>query len=291
MAVMPGETVEIDGQSVQDRNAMIPIFGGPLETLNAKFYLAADDGAYKSALRCMTEAVYYEAANEFSQGKRAVAQVILNRMRHAAYPNSVCGVVYEGANRRVCQFSFTCDGSLLRKPMAPQWAESRAVAQAALAGQTEKSVGTSTHYHADYVLPNWAYKLAKVQVIGTHIFYRFHGRVGSSQAFGQRWSGFESIPSLDFSKMRQAIELAGSDALNSGEILPGVPIIRDMTDRRADSDVGGRIDPSKQWRLSIPDPVTASAGYQAKLEQQNSAQSKALDQLAELDAKKIGADQ
>src|SRR3546814_8987348 len=80
---------------------------------------------YASAHRCLTQAIYYEAANEPLKGKRAVAQVVLNRLRHPAYPNSVCGVVYEGVNDPVCQFSFTCDGSLLRQPMARQWNESR----------------------------------------------------------------------------------------------------------------------------------------------------------------------
>jgi spore germination cell wall hydrolase CwlJ-like protein len=69
----------------------------------------------------MTQAVYYEAAYEPLQGRRAVAQVVLNRVRHPAFPNSVCGVVYQGSNQRVCQFSFTCDGSLNRKPSAAAW--------------------------------------------------------------------------------------------------------------------------------------------------------------------------
>src|SRR3546814_6638838 len=133
---------------------------------------------YASAHRCLTQAIYYESANEPLKGKRAVAQVVLNRLRHPAYPNSVCGVVYEGVNDPVCQFSFTCDGSLLRQPMARQWNESRRVAAEALAGTVEPSVGSATHYHADYVLPRWAYTLAKIEKIGVHVFYRFPGRAG-----------------------------------------------------------------------------------------------------------------
>src|SRR5207253_7963289 len=115
-----------------------------------------------TALRCLTQAIYYEAANEPETGKRAVAQVVINRMRHPAYPKSVCGVVYEGANAAVCQFSFTCDGALLRAPAQRQWAESRAVAEAALAGNVLPEVGSATNYHADYVLPRWAFTLGKI---------------------------------------------------------------------------------------------------------------------------------
>jgi len=67
------------------------------------------------SIDCLADAIYYEAGNEPVEGQRAVAQVVLNRVRHPAYPNSVCGVVYQGAARRTgCQFSFVCDGSLAR---------------------------------------------------------------------------------------------------------------------------------------------------------------------------------
>ncbi|WP_398286925.1 cell wall hydrolase [Sphingomonas daechungensis] len=63
----------------------------------------------------MTSAVYYEAGQESLDGQRAVAQVVLNRVRHPAFPANVCGVVYEGSTRATgCQFTFTCDGSLMR---------------------------------------------------------------------------------------------------------------------------------------------------------------------------------
>ena len=137
------------GDAAKERNELIPVSSLALEAPGGFSGIGSADPARATALRCLTQAIYYEAANEPLQGKRAVAQVVLNRMRHPAYPNSVCGVVYEGSNRPVCQFSFTCDGSLLRKPMAARWAESQGVAQAALDGATEPSVGTATHYHAD----------------------------------------------------------------------------------------------------------------------------------------------
>jgi spore germination cell wall hydrolase CwlJ-like protein len=82
---------------------------------------------------------------------------VLNRMRHPGYPASICGVVYQGADRTTgCQFTFTCDGSLLRTPLASLWARSRKIAEDALSGRVYAPIGHATHYHADYVLPYWA---------------------------------------------------------------------------------------------------------------------------------------
>ena len=126
-----------------------------------------------------------------------MAQVILNRVTHPAYPSSVCGVIYQGFADPVCQFSYTCDGSLARRPMASLWRQSREVAAAALGGYVERSVGSATHYHADYVVPYWAYRLEKVRVEGRHIFYRFPGSAGRSASFVARWNGRESKPAFN----------------------------------------------------------------------------------------------
>ncbi len=151
-----------------------------------------DDGA--RALQCLTQAVYYEAAREPLEGQQAVAQVILNRMRHPAYPKSVCGVVYQGSQRATgCQFTFTCDGSLTRAPQPALWGRAQGVARKALAGFVLKDVGTATHYHADYVAPYWAASLIKLKQVGAHIFYRWTGPSGEPGAFRGRYAGGEAI--------------------------------------------------------------------------------------------------
>lgn len=143
------------------------------------------------ALDCMTQAIYYEAANEPENGKRAVAQVVLNRVRHPAFPNSVCGVVYQGSHLTTgCQFTFTCDGSLARVPAPRQWAEARRIAAEALAGEVYRPIGDATFYHATYVSPDWR-GLDRIEQIGLHIFYRFHGRFGDTSAFSDRYGGYE----------------------------------------------------------------------------------------------------
>ena len=254
------------GDTARERNALIPVSKLPVEKPGGLFGIPTGMAAYETALRCLSQAIYYEAANEPLAGKRAVAQVVLNRLRHPAYPNSVCGVVYEGSNKAVCQFSFTCDGSLLRAPVGPRWRESQLVAEAALAGQTEPSVGTATHYHADYVLPRWAFTLAKIEKIGAHIFYRFPGGWGRASAFSDRWSGHEYIPQLDYARLRAALD--GRMAASSVAFVPGLTVEPHVTDRHASNDIGGRIDTTKQWRLTIPDPVQVSRGYQSTVAEQ-----------------------
>jgi hypothetical protein len=125
------------------------------------------------ALDCLTAAVYYEAANEPRESQEGVAQVVLNRVRHPAYPKSVCGVVFQGSERDTgCQFSFTCDGSMARNPARWAWTQSRDVAEKALDGYVMPGVGSATHYHANYVMPYWGASLVKVAQYGLHIFYR-----------------------------------------------------------------------------------------------------------------------
>ncbi len=135
-------------------------------------------------LECLTQAAYYEARGEGSDGMRAVVQVVLNRARHGAFPNSVCGVVFQGSGRRIgCQFSFTCDGSLRGRPNQAAWNRARDIASAALSGAVYAGVGNATHFHTTAVAPRWRNSLVRVNQVGNHVFYRFGGRAGSSTAF------------------------------------------------------------------------------------------------------------
>ena len=170
-------------------------FSGRPDSPASPFKLDANAGTRDRALECLTQAVYYEAATEGADGQRAVAQIVLNRMRHPAYPASVCGVVYQGSERATgCQFTFTCDGSLVRVPVQSLWKQARKIATEALAGKVFARVGHATHYHADYVLPYWADSLDKSVQIGRHIFYRLKSGLGASGAFRQRYAGVEPPP-------------------------------------------------------------------------------------------------
>jgi spore germination cell wall hydrolase CwlJ-like protein len=160
----------------------------------ARAMLPAGSGLDRArALQCMTTAIYYEAAREPDDGQRAVAQVVLNRVAHPAFPKTVCGVVYQGSERPGCQFSFACDGALARAPMATYWLRARRVAEAALAGYVYTPVGLATHYHTSAVHPGWADAMTFIGTIGAHRFYRWSGSAGLPRAFNATYAGGEPI--------------------------------------------------------------------------------------------------
>ena len=146
------------------------------------------------ALECLTAALYYEAASEPDAGQSAVAQVILNRVRHPAFPASVCGVVYQGSERSGCQFSFACDGAMARMPSRTAWARAARNAAMALAGYVYTPVGLATHYHTYAVTPVWNRSLVMTDVVGAHLFHRWKGYWGTSAAFSAPYRGGEPVP-------------------------------------------------------------------------------------------------
>ena len=151
-----------------------------------------DPAARERALECLTQAVYYEARSESEDGQRAVAQVVLNRVRHRAYPNSVCGVVYQGSERSTgCQFTFTCDGSTYGEIEPYAWDRARRIAAAALGGAVYRPVGLATNYHTTAIEPYWAPSLVPQTIVGAHIFYRRPGGGGRLDAFNQTPAGDE----------------------------------------------------------------------------------------------------
>ena len=203
---------QVDPKDALRINSEIPIASGPNPPA-APFSMGKASAATRErALDCLTAAIYYEAARESPDGQRAVAQVVLNRVRHPAFPSSVCSVVYQGSTLPTgCQFTFTCDGSLLRPPERSYWQRAKAIAAAALAGAVFQPVGMATHYHANYVVPVWAPNLVKDAAIGAHYFYRWKGNWGTPAAFTQHYSGVEA--DMDSLKRAALAALAARQAL------------------------------------------------------------------------------
>ena len=159
------------------------------------FFVKAGTSDYSRALQCLTDAIYYEAALEPDVGQEAVAQVILNRVRHPSYPNNVCGVVYQGSERwSGCQFSYSCDGSMARGRQPLYWNRAHDVATRALNGSVYAPAGLATHYHTTEVHPYWAPSLHFIGTIGAHRFYRFRGQAGTAPAFQRAYAGGEPLP-------------------------------------------------------------------------------------------------
>ena len=198
------------GLEAQRINAATPA-SGLLRPARPFVFRPASAADRQRALRCLTQGIYYEAALEPTEGQEAVAQVILNRVRDLNYPNSICGVVFEGADRTTgCQFSFTCMGALAQAPVGWAWKRSQIVAERMLSGHVATKVGTATHYHADYVHPWWATTLNKLTQIGAHIFYRWKGMSGETSAFRQAYSGRE--PVIDEARLsRPRLQLVATD--------------------------------------------------------------------------------
>ena len=158
------------------------------------FYLhAASPAEADRAVRCLTDAIYYEAANEPQEGQRAVAQVVVNRVRDPHFPKSVCGVVYEGWQRSTgCQFSFVCDGSIRRRHADQAlWNRLKPLAKDALNGYVVPEVGSATHYYAQYVRPNWVGTVSQITQIGAHIFCSWKGHAGFVSALTASYAGDE----------------------------------------------------------------------------------------------------
>lgn len=170
-----GSYLEAEGQGLRfglQQYSFRP--GSDSETVAARF--GHDRGAAQAKrradLECMTQAVYYEARGESARGQAAVAQVVMNRVKHPAFPKSVCAVVYQGVGR-VCQFSFACDGSMTKRREPLAWNRARDVAARALSGALRAEIGSATHFHTTAVSPAWAPQMLRVANVGAHVFYRF----------------------------------------------------------------------------------------------------------------------
>jgi spore germination cell wall hydrolase CwlJ-like protein len=189
--IEPVKFVDVAPEDAVKINAAVPFSTDPNPAARPfKLAVGADDQA--RSVDCLAAAAYYEAATEGDDGMRAVAQVVINRLRHPAFPKTICGVVFQGSERATgCQFTFTCDGSLARTPSIAGWKRAREIASAALKGKVFKPVGYSTHYHTNWVVPYWSGTLDKVAQIGTHLFFRWQGWWGTPGAFRGGHEGAE----------------------------------------------------------------------------------------------------
>lgn len=217
-------------------NAMIPFSNAPNPA--AKPFILKEDVADKArAIDCMAAAVLYEAGDD-SVGERAVAQVILNRVRHPAFPKSICGVVFQGAERSTgCQFTFTCDGALFRHRWSDAaWERARDVARLALGGSVFAGVGHATHYHTDWVVPYWSASLDKITAVGSHLFFRWTGWWGTPPAFTRRVETSEPVipmlsslsPAHRMGSDGEVLLADGTDASESRFSQAAQPLISDV---------------------------------------------------------------
>jgi hypothetical protein len=170
---LPGEAPEL-GDGGETIAAKGEVTGADKHPMSPAERLKLDDKGRARAEKCLTEAIYFEARGEPVRGQIAVAQVVMNRVFSGYYPNTVCGVVYQNANRHLaCQFTFACDGipDVVREPDA--FERAKKIAAETLDGQLWlPEVGKATHYHAYWVRPSWVHEMTRMYKLGVHTFYR-----------------------------------------------------------------------------------------------------------------------
>jgi spore germination cell wall hydrolase CwlJ-like protein len=163
----------LEPQTVRSKDPMAGLISPPVDLIEKTWQTGRELRRQVAEHQCLARAIYFEARSESEIGRLAVARVILNRVQSPFYPDTICDVVYQNAERRnACQFSFTCDGLSDRPRQGKAWQNARALASQAMAGDGEvHAIATATHYHADYVLPKWTGAMTRLVKIGRHIFY------------------------------------------------------------------------------------------------------------------------
>jgi spore germination cell wall hydrolase CwlJ-like protein len=150
----------------------------PISAADAKGLFTAEE---RPQMWCLAQNIYYEARGSNRADRMAVADVVINRVQHTYYPNTICKVVHQGQQyadgqmiRHKCQFSWYCDGKSDWPKDMDAWVEAQQIAYNMVVFNDARGITEgSTHYHATYVSPNWAKDFALVGRIGVHIFYRW----------------------------------------------------------------------------------------------------------------------
>lgn len=215
--------IAIAPEEALDFNARQPIVVTSVTPASAYKFVGKADGRER-AIDCLAAAAWYEAGDD-ATNERAVIQVILNRARHPAFPSTVCGVVFQGSDRTTgCQFTFTCDGALIRTPSAAAWTRARSLSAAAIDGGVDASVGYATHYHANYVVPYWQSSLDKIATVGPHLFFKWKGFWGTKGAFTRRAGAEEPfLPAL--ARLSPAHALASAEMLAATGMGAGIGVV------------------------------------------------------------------
>lgn len=237
--VEPVELAALPMDKARAFNASIPFSTAPNPAARP-FVVTGSPDDQARAVDCLAAATWYEAGDD-AVGQRAVAQVILNRMRHPAFPKSICGVVFQGQERRTgCQFTFTCDGAMARTPSPAAWVRAREIARLALNGSVYAKVGHSTHYHTDWVVPYWSASLDKVAEVHTHLFFRWTGWWGTPPAFRRGYAGAEPVISK-MARLSPVHAVAGATTIDP-----------------ALAKIDGMVDPASIPDAAVPKPTAGS---------------------------------
>jgi spore germination cell wall hydrolase CwlJ-like protein len=131
-------------------------------------------GPLNDAITCLSRTIYWEARGEGAASMEAIANVVMNRLGHEGFPNTICEVVMQGREQRACQFSWWCDGRSDGAKEDESYAIAKEIARKALNRQLTDRTGGALYFHTRKSTPNWSMKYIRTVEVGKFIFYKPH---------------------------------------------------------------------------------------------------------------------
>jgi len=126
----------------------------------------------EDAITCLARTIYWEANRKDNAEMEAIANVVMNRLGHKGFPNTICGVVKQGHEQGACQFSWWCDGRSDDAEEDKSYAIAKEIARKALNRQLTDRTGGALYFHHRKVTPNWSNEYVRTVEVGEHVFYK-----------------------------------------------------------------------------------------------------------------------
>ena len=124
------------------------------------------------SITCLARTIYWEAKGAGPQDMSAVASVVLNRLGHEGFPDTICGVVKQGVETKACQFSWWCDGRPDQVEEEQRYDVAKEIARKALNQQLKDRTGGALYFHDRKVHPDWAKAYRKTAETRHFLFYK-----------------------------------------------------------------------------------------------------------------------
>jgi spore germination cell wall hydrolase CwlJ-like protein len=148
---------------------------GPSEFITKPEAQAVDpvgEDPLDDAITCLSRTIYWETRGERAAGMEAVANVVMNRLGHEGFPNTVCEVVRQGQEHGTCQFSWWCDGRSDDAEEGRSYTIAKEIARKALNGQLTDRTDGALYFHQRKATPSWTERYIKTVEIGEHVYYK-----------------------------------------------------------------------------------------------------------------------
>ena len=126
----------------------------------------------EDAITCLARTIYWEANRKDDAEMEAIANVVMNRLGHKGFPNTICGVVRQGNEQGACQFSWWCDGRSDDAEEEEPYSKAKEIARKALNRQLKDRSGGALYFHHRKVNPNWSNEYIRTVEVGEHVFYK-----------------------------------------------------------------------------------------------------------------------